>query len=64
MTTTSINPTVEDIMDKYGEQFAAAFVFRVEETKVLYGPFESFKAAVEWAYENKFVGAALPVFNP
>ena len=51
-------------MDKYGEQFAAAFVFRVEETKVLYGPFESFKAAVEWAYENKFVGAALPVFNP
>lgn len=51
-------------MDKFGEQFAAAFVFKLEDGDVLYGPFESFKAAITWAYENKYVGAALPLFKP
>lgn len=59
-----INPTIEDVMDKFGEQFAAAFVFKLTDSDVIYGPFESFKAAITWAYENKHVGAALPIFKP
>ena len=51
-------------MDKYGEQFAAAFVFMLEDSQVIYGPFDSFTDAVTWAYENKYVGAALPLFKP